>query len=444
MIVPSSTSCPGEEKTPNLAAVPTILPDGRPVIYPSNEHFNNIGEARPGGNPLGPEKYEYGPLVLNTLSNEQSVKTDELSLTALAGPAGATWLGSSPDGTTAYVQSTEALDEHYSGATGSGVSNIYAISTAPTAGVKPAGGGRYTGATCVSCTTGQGEAAQKVTFLGLSRDGSHLLFSTEEGLWSWTGHTVTLLVPAAEEPTGPSSSENGLLNGYVSENGLYALAKTKTGLREIATETGAEIATIEGCGTPAGVSNHGTRVICDYQPPEVKGQLPPQVIDEWSAGVVSQISPDGSPNGYEVQRIAGGELEDVFFLSNEPLLPADGNVGNADIYDARAQGGFPPCTSGDPLPPQGVVSCLPGSSQNPVVPPITPHVAPLALLTASLPPLPADTSRPAATSKPLSRAQKLAKALKACRKKPHRTRAACERHARNLYAAKTPKRSGRR
>jgi len=43
--------------------------------------------------------------------------------------------------------------------------------------------------------------------------------------------------------------------------------------------------------------------------------------------------------------------------------------------------------------------------------------------------------------KPLTRAQKLAKALKACKSKPKKERAACEKQAEHSYGAKAAKKS---
>jgi hypothetical protein len=382
----------GSCTAPNVAGVPAVLPDRRPVIEP-----NPL-------NPLGPQKLTHGPLVVN----EREVGRVG-ALTPLAGPGGGVWLGDSSDGATAYVASSEALDPSHPGA--GAVSNIYAVSTSPPGEGKE---GVLHGVVCISCAVGGG------SFVALSRDGSHLFFRSADGsLWGYDA--------AAAQPLGLVTQESVALPIVMSHNGRYVVADTSGGLRRFS--GGQESVAIDGCGSPVGVSDDAQRIVCDNTSAGLG------VIDEWVAGQIRQISPQGSPNGYSVQRVAGDELQDVFFLANEPLVSADGNTLSTDVYDARIDGGFPPCTPGNPEPPAGVASCLPGSTQNPTSPPIPPHAASLTLPSFILAALPSDTSQSTVKSKSLTRAQKLLRALKMCRKKSgKKRRVTCERQARSKYA----------
>jgi hypothetical protein len=418
---------------PNVSGVPAVLPDGRPIVYPNP------------ANPLGSRHYVSGPLVVNNR------EVSEIgALTPLAGPGGGTLLAVSSDGATAYVQSSEALTPGAHGA------NIFAVSTsAPQAGEE----GALHGVVCVSCASD----GLDVTYVGSSQDSSQLFFSTDQGLWSWDGQTATLL-----------SGTIGVSQVLASQNGQFVVGITSQALSAGDTDGGPDIyefavgqsPKLISSGTSAhsvyrleevlnlfyeggsqenshaagGVSNDGLRVVYD-DAPEGSG---PQVIDEWVDGETRQISPQGSPNPYGVQAVVGDQLQDIFFLANEPIVPGDANADDTDVYDAREGGGFAPCTPGNPAPPPGVASCLPGSTQDPTGPPATPF-PPNLLVPGSAPrPVPSDGEK--AVVKPLTRAQELAKALKACRVKRNKhKRAVCEAQARKKYATKVKaKKSHRR
>jgi hypothetical protein len=429
--------------TPNVDGVPTILADGRPIIEPNPA--NPLGVKQK----VGPKEngYTYGPLVLN----DREVEVHPNALTPLAGPDeeegkdnGGQLLATSPDGSTAYVASRESLDANHP--VTKGANEIYAVSTsASTGGIKQEGG-RYVGGTCISCETDQ----TAVTYVGLSKDGSHLFFTTggaEPGLWSsdaQQGGKVTRLTEDIE-----------LSQIIISENGQFVAVVTSQALLAGDTNSAPDIYEF-GTGqeprlvtsgkstdtytlTHGGVSNDGSRVVYDDQPHEAL-----ETIDEWVAGETRQISPLDSEEGYSVQAVAGGELENVFFLANELLVPADGNTLNTTIYDARVEGGFEPCTPGDPIPPSGIASCLPGATQGPVAPQSSTYAPALAPPGIQPAPLPVDTAQPPAKPRSLTRAQRLAKALKACRKTSRRKRAGCESRARKQYTAKTTKKSGRK
>lgn len=133
--------------------------------------------------------------------------------------------------------------------------------------------------------------------------------------------------------------------------------------------------------------------------------------------------------------VSGG---DVFFTTRQQLVRADID-GNADMYDARIEGGIPgqnrppaaECSGEEcqgPSPSAPVFSTPASSTFNGVGNPIPP-----ALVAGVMP-----------KSKRLTPAQKLARALKACRKKRGRSRAKCQARARKTYSARrASRRTGR-
>jgi hypothetical protein len=402
---------------PNVAGVPAVLPDGRPILTP---------------NPMSTSTS--GPLVENSPD-----LVEQNALEQLAGPSGGTLLSATPDGSTAYVLSSGALDANYSSVT---TPNIYAVSTTlGTAAV----GIATPGVTCISCSSDQ----TNVTYVTTSRDGAHVLFTTDQGLWEWDSSSgAQLLTPTPVTDLSPESV-------VVSENGRYVvgltsqLAHNPHGTADLYEFGAGRLPTLITSGTSAdsytptqrtpiaGVSDDGQRVVYNDQPPEVGGHLPPEVIDEWDAGQTTQLSPQGSQHAYQLQAVAGDQLQDVFFIAYDALVPWDVNAGQADIYDARAGGGFPFCTTGNPGPPAGVEGCGAATSNaNPTAGPTSGYAANLTPPGFQLASLPADTSQPASTSKPraLTRAQKLSKALKACKRQPKKKLATCVKRARKQYA----------
>jgi DNA-binding beta-propeller fold protein YncE len=131
---------------------------------------------------------------------------------------------------------------------------------------------------------------------------------------------------------------------------------------------------------------------------------------------------DASENGRE-----------VFFLTQEKLLPQDFDSA-PDVYDARECTSVSPClpVAATPPPP-----CVTGDSCKPS-PAIQPEIfgSSGSATFSGAGNVTASGSAPPVTSKSVSRAQKLARALKACRKKPKKKRAVCDKQARKSYGAK--------
>jgi hypothetical protein len=365
----------------------------------------------------------------------------------------------SPDGSLAYVTTAYPLGTEERG----GEPDVYAV-TVPAFPRNtlntPGQTGSENTVVCLSCQLGGGGAA---TFMGQSADGSHVFFNVAEGtgesaghpykgLWSWDRNSRT-----AARLTEATDVEQLVF----SENGQYAVGLTKqlannpNGTADVYEFVAGQAPKLITSGvsadtyrlkqfissfsppTEAGVSNDGQRVVYDDQPPG-GGSL--ETLQEWNGGPVPvQLSPLGATSSYYTLGTAGPELEDIFFAAHEPLVGADRNGGTQDVYDARVQGGFSPCTAGNPNPPPGSSSCSPATSTpNPQAPSPSPYTAGPGLAAFSLAPLPPDTSHPASAAKPLTRAQKLAKALKACKKdKGKAKRTKCEKEARKKYAPKS-------
>jgi hypothetical protein len=119
--------------------------------------------------------------------------------------------------------------------------------------------------------------------------------------------------------------------------------------------------------------------------------------------------------------------QDIFFFTGNQLTPQDQDT-QEDWYDAREGGGFPA--------PSTAIECSGEACREPFSsPPSLPIPGGTQVVVGgdNLAPLVA-VARPATPKpKPLSRKQKLAKALKACRQKPRKQRAGCERQVRRKF-----------
>ncbi len=145
-------------------------------------------------------------------------------------------------------------------------------------------------------------------------------------------------------------------------------------------------------------------------------------------GCIAPISSVTTPHAaYFTDASADGS--DVFFTQRADLTGAaiDENV---KLYDARVGGGFPETS----------LACTGTGCQG--VPPAAPSFATPASSTFSGSGNFSSSPPPALKPKALTNAQKLAVALKACKRKPKKQRAGCEKQARKRYAA-TPKKKQR-
>ena len=391
-----STGSSGEDECEQVG----MLPDGRPVFLDMNSDAYQ-GRLFVGG---GGSEFPGG-------------------VTQISGdtPDAASFDAATSDGKTVYVTTTDHLVLANTDTGG----DIYAVHL-PEA---PSGATPPTSVSCVSCGVNGGGAG--ATFVGQSADGSHVFFSTAEGLWSWDARGAL----ATKLTSGTAYSEVAF-----SQNGQYVVIVTTEALGgeglsgtshiyELADGAAPELVTsvtgADGYSAPV-VSNDGRRVVYDDSP----AGGAPGVVEEWTGGQTRQISPLGAQFSSRLLGTAGEGLQDVFFLVNEPLVTQDLNAGTTNIYDARTGGGFPAS-----IPPPPNLNQTP----NPTDLPSSSYPVNLTSSGVQPPPLGADSSQPAGVSRPkaLTDAQKLSKALKACKSKLRKKRATCEKRARERYGETT-------
>jgi DNA-binding beta-propeller fold protein YncE len=166
---------------------------------------------------------------------------------------------------------------------------------------------------------------------------------------------------------------------------------------------------------------NGTQDVYEFEPESVGSCTE-------SRGCVSLVS-SGSSSEESALLDASESGDDIFFITAAQLSTAD--VDQAfDVYDAHV------CSSAQPCAPPPVGQSPPCASSDAcrAAPAAQPNLfgSPASETFSG-----AGNLTPPATTKAraLTRAQKLAKALKACKQKPKRKRAACQRQARKRYGA---------
>jgi hypothetical protein len=331
---------------------------------------------------------------------------------------------SAPTQQTVYLSTEEKLLAAADEDTGA---DIYAIAL----GLTTVGRAPQAAITCISCdAAGPGSPNPSgASWLGQSADGSHVFFKLGNG-------SVYVHDPAGIQRVAPASDE--LEDPVFSENGDYVVASTSVALVPRDVDEGQDLyvfaagvppklitsGVTSGRYFPSAVSNSGQRVL--YETFE-EGLQERKLVDEWSEGATTSITPVGATVSYSSLGTAGGELENIFIEGHQPLVSQDLNAGTTDIYDARVDGGFP--AQGRPA--------SRGETPNPTTPAVPTYASNLEPPSIAFSELPLNTSRPAIPRKPLSAAQKLARALAVCHKskRPAR-RKRCERAARARYASR--------
>lgn len=160
--------------------------------------------------------------------------------------------------------------------------------------------------------------------------------------------------------------------------------------------------------------------VYEYEPQGVGSCLQPQ-------GCISMISQgDGSSDSNFVAASPDGS--NVFFTTRERLV-SDDRDELVDLYDAREGGGFTPSGTSR--------SCTDETcrTQFPEAPVFANLVSGGLVGSGNLSQSAGSAATAPSPTHPLSRATKLAAALKACKAKPRRKRAECERRARKKYGS---------
>ena len=171
-------------------------------------------------------------------------------------------------------------------------------------------------------------------------------------------------------------------------------------------------------------------------------------VYEWHEGQVYLISDGRDTAGtflpgcrYSATCLIGSDAtgHNVFFYTADPLVAQDTDT-QVDVYDARIcepENGNP-CSSPPPPP---LPPCLGEACHGTPAAQLAPPSGGSLTLNGqgNLTPL----SSPAVKPKSLTRTQVLAKALKACKKKPKKKRAMCEKQARNRYGVAKARKSAK-
>lgn len=394
-------------------------PDGRYVFFTSEAKLTNDSTA----STARPDLYRF------------DVESEALEALTPEAPAGADVLGTlgvSDDGSYVYFAARAVLA---SGATeASGQANLYewheGVTTFVT-GLK-AHEGNHIGEDAADWRdwpTGgednprdQGYKSSRVTPDGktvLFFQGSSLdLYSASSGVTTLA--TVAYLVEPGEDGGLTVAGRNVFLTRNLSEDGDRVFFQTKEALVPQDKNKQMNVYEWERAG-------------------EGSCERSSESFSEPTAGCYYLISTGQSSNeSYFGDASANGD--NVFFFTRQSLVGQDQDL-NADIYDARVDGGIAAQNPPAPPAPCPGEACLGASGAAPVLgaPSTDATFSGGGNLTPALTP---PVSTPA--TKSLTRAQKLAKALKACEKKPKKRRAACEKQARKQYAPAKKKGKGKR
>ena len=189
---------------------------------------------------------------------------------------------------------------------------------------------------------------------------------------------------------------------------------------------------------PADVN--GKEDVYEYEPSGVgscqgsdHGQSASVVFSESLGGCVGLIS-SGTSSEESAFMDASETGGDVFFLTLSRLAPQDYDT-SVDLYDAHECTVSAPCAPPPPLVPPPCTTgdaCKPGPTPQPTL-----FGAPSSeTFSGAGNVVPAAAESGTATPRSTTQARKLGQALKACKKKPKRRRATCERQARKRYGAK--------
>ena len=175
---------------------------------------------------------------------------------------------------------------------------------------------------------------------------------------------------------------------------------------------------------------NGTWDVYEYEPPGVGDCTTSSLtFGERSGGCVAPISSGTSPeeSAFLDASETGG---DVFFLTSAKLLSQDYDT-SYDIYDAQECTAASPCQPAAPVQPPPCStgdSCKAAPTPQPTI-----FGAPASATFSGVGNVSSSGSASKAQPKSLTRAQKLTRALKACKSKPKRKQAACDKQARRAY-----------
>jgi hypothetical protein len=291
-----------------------------------------------------------------------------------------------------------------------------------------------------SCVCGGGGNAGGAKSSRVNSTGQVLLFSSVEHLTGYdnNGQAEIYLFDAQ---TGELICASCNPDGEPAVDPVYLVKNVTQG----------GVATIESPILTNNLSNDGNRAFFETEegllPEDTNGQMD---IYEWeragfgsctsgSDGCLYLIS-TGHSAGSSYFGDASAEGSDVFFFTSQSLVAQDTDY-NADLYDARAEGGIPA---------QNTVPLAPCSSEElcrsaPSLPPAlgVPTSTAVGVGNGSQPGITKTKKTKQKAKTPVVQKQKLARTLRACKKKAAKRRIDCESNARLRYGEKTKKIRGK-
>jgi hypothetical protein len=264
-----------------------------------------------------------------------------------------------------------------------------------------------------------------------SADGSRLFFTT-----------ATHLTPDAQRPATDAQGKP-LYDVYVYDDATHQITRVSQGpsggegpySATMGILPFGEVGSTEKNNgvDPRDISADGSRVFFS-----TREKLTPDAADngklkvyEWENGTTTLVSPSDAGGDSPADAVYANNSEsgdDVFFSTTDSLSCSDTDGGRPSIYDARIGGTAATCPA-PPSPCQATNTCAAVAPE--------PTLTPASSLFSGPGDQPVIVNRlTAVKTTPPTRAQKLAKALKACRKKPHKQRRACESQAKKTYGTK--------
>ena len=182
---------------------------------------------------------------------------------------------------------------------------------------------------------------------------------------------------------------------------------------------------------------NGTWDVYEYEPPGVGGCTTEGTFSERSGGCVGLISAGTSPeeSAFVDASESGG---DVFFMTYSRLVSQDYDTSD-DMYDAHECTGSSPCFPVQlPQPPACTTAeaCRAAPTPQPAI-----FGAPTSATFEGVGNVTSSETGGTPKAKVLTRAEKLTKAIKACKSKPKKKRAGCEKRAKAQYGSTKPRKA---
>jgi hypothetical protein len=428
-----------------------ISPDGRVIVF-----------ALGCGEGLSAVWARIGGSVSVALSGSQCTRTSGDPGGPCNAPAGASFAGAAADDSRVFFTTTQQLLNSDTDQT----SDLYECDIPPTT---PAPVGTVNPCASLTEVSHSATGANVENVVNVSEDGSRVYFVAQGVLASNRGtnyaaavagdHNLYVWEKDAVHPAGQTTFVANLEAGGIERpqstpEGRYLVFSTASRLLSSDTDEVADVyrydadtgALLRLSTDTNGGGGNEPGAFANLPTAEGTTRLHPAITDDGSTVVfetseaLSPADTDGAADAYEWHEgllslisSGGGEAlgissagRDIFFRTTRPLTAGDSGT-EADIYDARVDGGFPvpvsaPCSEeacqGAPAPqPQPSGTSASATFNGPGSP-----------LTAETPP--ANQPKP----KPQTATQKLARALKACHAKHNKQkRKACEKRARNTY-----------